>query len=95
MSVKTPDALFRLSDFAEHKDPSGEAWIAFQVVDAHITALHAEVERLTRERDEARRVLRFLLGDALDDPSVNHVEIQVDATDLVEARAALEADRAE
>lgn len=49
MSIETPAALFRLSDFAEHKDPSGAAWAAFQEVDAHITALHAEVERLTRD----------------------------------------------
>ena len=48
MSIETPAALFALSDFAEHTDGSGEAWAAFQEVDAHITALQAEVERLTK-----------------------------------------------
>lgn len=60
MSIETPAALFTLSDFAEHTDGSGEAWAAFQEVDAHITALQAEVERLTAERDEARKSRRYL-----------------------------------
>ncbi len=54
MSIETPAALFALSDLAEHTDGSGMAWEAFREVDAHITALQAEVERLqARERADA------------------------------------------
>ena len=74
MSIETPAALFALSDFAEHTDGSGEAWAAFQEVDAHITALQAEVARLqAREREletAIREHLRLEDTTESDDPGV-------------------------
>ena len=63
MSIETPAALFALSDFAEHTDGSGMAWEAFQEVDAHITALHAEVARLQARERELRELLAVVNGD--------------------------------
>ena len=67
MSIETPAALYELSDFAEHMDGSGQAWAAFQEVDAHITALHSEVERLqARVREYETRLTAVMPPDMKD-----------------------------